>query len=326
MRRDVRPKIRYSLLSLALAAVTALSLFACSRSGEPKDSEANNLPTGPADTVAATGTPDESVTVGADSADLTETATETTPESTAPSTEAPSQSVEVPSPPKETPQPPATPESAAAPLEPVIPSPLGGGSLDTGVAISSLSAAQNKFLSGTVFVGDSICSGLDLYGVLPDDNVLASTSNSVHAIDSFQFTLRGASYDYITALKILDPQNVIFFMGMNDTYLSASSYCDSYAAIISKVRAALPEANLYIASITPVSASCTYTTNGVIDNMNAQVRSRAASIGCGFVDVSSVLKGGDNCLIPEYAAGDGIHISSAAYYKIVTSAASQLAP
>lgn len=312
-----------ALLAMAIAA----SLFSCKTDTPSVDSESvrENLPTDAADTVTDT---ESSAPETTEPATETQTGTEAdtepvetgevetkAPETKAPETKAP-----------ET----GAPESSVspAPVEPVHPtvSTDPDGTLNTHANVKGLTAAQNEFISSTVFVGDSICSGLEAYGVLPDDNVIAATSNSVHDIDRYQVTVGGASYDYVSALKVLNPKTVIFFMGMNDTYLSAAAYCQNYTAILGKVHAALPNARLYVASITPISASCTYTTNANIDNFNAQIRSTVASIGYGYVDISTVLKGDNNCLRPEYSGGDGIHVPGAAYYEIVSSVCAQLAP
>ena len=286
------------LLSAALIAATALALFSCSGSGGAKDTDTlpANLPTDAANTV---GTADD-----ASSLPAATDADAATTESDAPSDG----------------------DAVDAALAPVFPtnSGEGGGSLNTGVNIAGLSAAQNEFLSGAVFVGDSICSGIEIYSVLPDDNVLASTSNSAHDIDSYTFTVNGGEYDYLTALSMLDPATVIFFMGMNDTYLSSTAYCNNYTEILDKVHALLPDAEIYVASITPVSSECTYTTNDTIDEFNRAIRETVASLGYGYVDFSAELKGDDNCLLEEYSSGDGIHVPKEAYNRIISSVCAQL--
>ena len=316
------------ILAAALALVCALSLalFSCVKKiDEPQ----SGMPTGGADTVAAPQTSAKAET-GA-KVDTTEApaATETERKTEAPVTEAPvteAPATEAPAADTEAPAVDNTPTTAPAPLDPVQPTTSvdPDGTLNTHASVTGLNAAQNEFISSTVFIGDSICSGLEIYGVLPDDNVLAATSNSAHDMDSYPMTVGGGSYDYITALKMLNPKTIIFFMGMNDTYLSASAYCTNYTAILGKVHNALPSARLYVASITPISADCTYTTNENIDDFNTQIRSTVASLGYGYVDVATVLKGADNCLLPEYSGYDGIHFPGDAYYKVVKSACEQI--
>ena len=321
-------------LAVALVCAATLTLFSCAKGGTSEETTGDGLPSDAADTVTApetTSAPETTAKPETTEPITTQTETETETE-TETVTEAPATEPIVTEAPVPEPQPPVTeapaPETTAPqPVDPVHPtiSSDPDGTLNTHANVAGLSAAQNEFISSTVFVGDSICSGLEIYGVLPDDNVIAATSNSAHDIDRYLMTVGGASYDYITALKLLNPKTVVFFMGMNDTYLSANSYCKNYTDILGKVHAALPSARLYVAAITPVSASCTYTTNDNIDNFNAQIRSTVASLGYGYVDIATVLKGSNNCLLPEYSGGDGIHVPGEAYYKIVKSVCDQIA-
>ena len=200
-----------------------------------------------------------------------------------------------------------------------------GEDIELTVNIDGFSEADNRFLSGTVFVGDSICSGVSVYGYIPEDQVLATESVSAHTINSYTFPVDGAEYDYAEALKKLQPKTVVFFMGMNDTYLSVDAYCNNYADILRTAHSAVPGAKLYVASITPVAASCTYTTNANIDSFNQAIRTRVASAGFGYVDISTSLKGADNCLMPDYAGPDGIHLPTAAYRIILEDICNQLA-
>ena len=192
-----------------------------------------------------------------------------------------------------------------------------GDRLNAEVKIDGFSDEYNKFLSSTVFVGDSICSGISVYGFLPESSVLATENVSAHTINSYTFDVNGTQYDYAEALKQLNPKTVIFFMGMNDTYTSEDAYCNNYADILRTAHAAVPNAKLYVSSITPIASTSTYTTNARIDSFNEAIQIRVASAGFGYVDISSALKGSDNCLLAEYSGYDGIHLPSDAYRVIL---------
>ena len=314
---------------ILLALVCALSLFSCVKQIEPEETTAPQTSAAPRTNEGSDKSSDTKTlpdTSAAPSDTEAQTERETIVESEPIVTEAPSPDTEAPVV-TDAPAPETDAQTPVVPVDPVHPttSTDPDGTLNTHASVTGLSAAQNEFISSTVFIGDSVCSGLEIYGVLPDDNVLAATSNSAHDMDSYPMTVGGVSYDYISALKLLNPKTVIFFMGMNDTYLSVNAYCTNYTAILAKVHDALPAARLYVASITPVSATCTYTTNANIDEFNTQIKSTVASLGYGYVDIATVLKGADNCLLPEYSGYDGIHVPGEAYYKIVKSVCDQLA-
>ena len=193
----------------------------------------------------------------------------------------------------------------------------------------ALSDADNEFLSGCVFVGDSICSGLSVYKILPKNNVVAKGCVAARSIFDYKFSVGGVNCGLISALTSLKPQNVIFSMGMNDVNMtSAEKYCENYKGILTKVQEALPNAKLYVASITPISADSTFCTNSRIDNFNSTIKSYLATNfpAWGYVDIATLLKNQYNGLSSGYNGGDGIHLAPAAYKTILYQVCRQIGP
>ena len=192
------------------------------------------------------------------------------------------------------------------------------------VNIEGFSAAYNSFLSNTVFVGDSICSGISVYKYLPEEQVLAKENLSVRAIDDYAFKVDGVSCDYVEALQKLSPKTVIFIMGMNDTYTSEKAYCENYKKILEAAHEAVPDAKLYVTSITPIASKSDYTTNAVIDSFNSSIEPVVKEAGFGYIDISTPLQGANNALQAEYSGSDGIHLPSGAYRVILENICDQL--
>ena len=71
------------------------------------------------------------------------------------------------------------------------------------------------FLQNCVFVGDSICSGLGHYGIIPMKNVIAQGNIAARNIFDFTFTIDGSELSLVSALVNADPQYVVFSMGIN---------------------------------------------------------------------------------------------------------------
>lgn len=190
----------------------------------------------------------------------------------------------------------------------------------------TLSASDQKFLEGCVFVGDSICSGLKVYKVLPASRVVAKGSVGVRNIFTFKFTVGKYETDVISALKSLNPKRVIFSMGMNDINMTtAKQYCTNYQTLLTKTQEALPNAQLYAASITPISAGISFSTNSKIDKYNAALQSHLSNYpGWTYVDVSKELKTSANALDKKFNGGDGIHLSPAAYQAYLWQVCKQL--
>ncbi|MBR6106906.1 MAG: hypothetical protein IKQ39_02765 [Oscillospiraceae bacterium] len=189
------------------------------------------------------------------------------------------------------------------------------------------SAEYDAFLTDTVFVGDSICSGLKVYHILPDDNVMAKGSVAARSIFDYKFDVRGNEFGLTYGLTVLDPKFVVFSMGMNDINMtSAEQYCKNYEYILDTVHSVLPNAKLFVASITPISNDITFSTNDKIDTYNQAIKDYLAGLGkgYGYVDISPYLKNQYNGLKLEYSGGDGIHLAPAAYQAILYQVCEQL--
>ncbi len=191
----------------------------------------------------------------------------------------------------------------------------------------TLSAEDQAFLKQCVFVGDSICYGLEVYKLLPDNNVLATGCVAARSINDYTFKINGKSYGYVQGLSILKPKYVIFSMGMNDINItSAAKYCENYKNLLAAAQAALPDSKLYVASITPISNNIKFSTNTKIDTYNQTIKEYLATNypAWGFVDVAPRLKNQYNGLISNYSSGDGIHLSPAAYTAYLLQVCEQL--
>ena len=177
-----------------------------------------------------------------------------------------------------------------------------------------LAADEEEAFAKTVFVGDSICSGFRTYGVMPANNNLAVGNVGARSIFDYTFRVDDEEYDLITALKLVAPTFVVFSMGMNDINMtSEQDYCDNYDGIIEKVREALPDAKLFVASITPTREAPSFT-NARIDLFNEAIKAHLEGTDVTYVDVNTALKdGATNSLIASYDGGDGIHLAPEAY-------------
>ena len=193
----------------------------------------------------------------------------------------------------------------------------------------TLTDNDKAFLSDCVFVGDSICSGLSVYKVLPKSNVVAKGCVAARSIFDYKFSVGGSNLGVVAALKALKPKYVIFSMGMNDVNMtSAQKYCENYKTLLTKVQDALPDAKLVVASITPITTTSTFCTNSRIDTFNSTIKSYLAENypAWGYVDISTLLKNQYNGLISNYTSGDGIHLAPKAYTVILYQVCAQLAP
>lgn len=202
-----------------------------------------------------------------------------------------------------------------APVKDDEPTPGPSGDIGTqSVNIDSFPASYNEFLSRTVFVGDSICSGLRVYGILPNDNVMAVGNVGARSIFNYTFNAHGTEYALPDALALLKPSNVICSMGMNDVNMSSEEkFCENYDSVLAKIHETLPNAKIYVVSITPISAESTFCANEKLDRYNQALKTHLAGTAYTYLDVASIMKNASNALADENNGGDGIHLSPAAY-------------
>ncbi len=175
------------------------------------------------------------------------------------------------------------------------------------------------FLGRCVFVGDSICSGLGHYGIIPMERVIAQGNIAARNIFDFKFTVVGGELSLVSALVNAKPEYIVFSMGINDVNItSEQEFTDNYSKILQTVEGFLPDAKLIMLSITPVDIASTFTTNENIDRFNSALQRLAEeNERWTYIDVTPELKNSENALKSAYSSGDGIHLSPDAYYAVL---------
>lgn len=175
------------------------------------------------------------------------------------------------------------------------------------------------FLGRCVFVGDSICSGLGHYGIIPMERVIAQGNIAARNIFDFTFSVDGGELSLVSALVNANPEYVIFSMGINDVNItSEEEFIDNYCEILSMTEGFLPDAKLIVLSVTPIDISSTFTANEKIDSFNeALSRLPEKNERWTYIDVTKELKNSENALKTAYSSGDGIHLSPDAYHAVL---------
>ncbi len=181
----------------------------------------------------------------------------------------------------------------------------------------------NDFISKCVFVGDSICSGLKAYDILPAKRVLAQGNVAARSIYDYTFKVNGDEMSILAALLELKPEYVVFSMGMNDVNMtSEATYCENYGKLLSEVESFLPDATLIVCSITPITYGETgklFTRPEYIDSFNIAIKEYLDASGKWiYCDVAHEMKNSLNMLKSKYlGSADGVHLAPDAYYAIL---------
>lgn len=246
-----------------------------------------------------------------------QTHTETTltaPEETAPVSAQTSRSGTAPPEPVTTVTEPTTLTEATTTTAPVIPLPEPIAAFSDAYGTYDYSQYAD-LLANTVFVGDSIIYAMEVHGILPPAQIIAKGGLGVRDALDTVFTVDGSEWDVITALITLQPQYVVCSFGLNDIRLeSQEEFLGNYHTLLCYIQDSLPEAQIFVASITPITNDNPWSTNEYIDSYNTALSGFLAEHPeWTFLDIAPELKNAENGLKSGYHNGDGMHLMPEAY-------------
>ncbi len=168
------------------------------------------------------------------------------------------------------------------------------------------SAADDSFFSGSAMLGNSLAQGMMLYSGLNTMTYICKESIGVNSAETYIEELCTGSYD-----------RVYIEFGINEIYMDAAAFADAYADIVARIQNAMPEAEIYVMALTPVTkersdgGSFTMTR---INAFNTALREMCAENACWFLDCCTPLEDGTGYLQSAYAGWDGSpHLSAAGY-------------
>lgn len=186
-------------------------------------------------------------------------------------------------------------------------------------------AKDSSYLDSCAFVGDSIMEGFSAYGFLPENQVFASVGLNPYQLNTNAIQTYYGSVTALSAVLYAKPENLYIMMGMNGVAWDINNDMTSeIGTFIDNVKTSLPSVNIYLMSVTPVSAEREAKAsaadgkilNSQIDDFNSSLLSLADEKNIYYLDINSYLKGSNGCL-PSDVTSDGIHISKAVYEDIL---------
>ena len=173
---------------------------------------------------------------------------------------------------------------------------------------------DKDYFSSSLFIGDSISTGLSLYGFLDQDNVFAqqglAPSTALDAeIDGVTLS------DKIASFK---PKKIFVMLGTNSVgYADNETLAASMNELVEKI-SGLTKAKIYVISIPPITPEAEQSdenelTKKDIDDYNAKLKTAVSGSGASFIDLNSVLSNSDGYFDADYAEMDGIHFMGTTY-------------
>ena len=180
------------------------------------------------------------------------------------------------------------------------------------------SEEQINYLHNCAFLGDSTCLGYCRYSLIEEPRVLGNGGVAARNIHTHTFTQWGQEVDFLTGLRNTGCDQLYFQMGMNDVrIISADEYKENYKVMLKEVKEFIPDANIHILSVTPITEDSDFYPNERIDMLNEKLKEIAAEEGYTFIDTASVVRNEKGFLKDELCSGDGIHMVTEAYYLML---------
>lgn len=202
---------------------------------------------------------------------------------------------------------PETPEATTAPIS---------SSVGTSYGDSPNSAFYQQRLT---IAGDSIAYGFNAYGLVPSERNIATESVSMWNLDYFTFS---TGLGLIDTVGYLQPSLLYMSMGMNDVNVStAEEFAERYRNAINRIREQVPNINIVVAGITPVTDDSEFASNYTIQSFNTALKNMISELNSNHVyyfDAYSVVADpATNALQYENTGGDGIHLATQCYYDLL---------
>ncbi len=203
-------------------------------------------------------------------------------------------------------------ESSSLPPESSETAPSSTVSSETPASSGSSADPIGDFFENTVFIGDSRTEGLRLFGVAPDATFYSAEGLAINTVYTQPAVdLNGQKVTVPAALKQQSFEKVYVMFGINELGWPVDSFVSRYGAFLDDVRAAQPQAVIYVQNIFPVtqnkSASDSIYNNTNIRTFNAKIKAMVEEKGLRYVDLYSAFQD-ESGNLPVGVSPDGVHL------------------
>lgn len=173
------------------------------------------------------------------------------------------------------------------------------------IEIDDKNKSYSEIFKDNLFVGDSITDSLSFYEILEERNVIAKLG----------FTVVQGEKE-INKIKKANPSNIYLLFGMNDVLMGidGQKFAENYAEFVHKIQDELPDANIYVQSVIPVSPNVKQKkpllNNANIDKFNETLMQMCKDENINYIDLVPLLENDSELYEP-----DGIHLKYK-FYKL----------
>ena len=174
------------------------------------------------------------------------------------------------------------------------------------------------FFQNDLFIGDSISTGLYLYDYLDKANVFAEVglnpeSAAVKEVDGATCIQRAQS---------INAKHIYIMLGSNGlAFLDADYMASKMSELAEKLKAACPNAQICIISISPVTKAHDAEgaeTMSKVNAYNSALEKVCTAGGYKYIDICSLLKDEEGYFADKYAEEDGLHFKGNTYKLLLS--------
>lgn len=179
---------------------------------------------------------------------------------------------------------------------------------------------ENDWFEDAAFLGDSLTDGLLLYSDIRGPANLSYKGLTVQSVRTDKvIRLNGQKYTPLEALGKQSYGKVYILLGINELgWYNDQRFYNCYAQLIDLVRAAQPDAQIYLQTLLPVTAekseSHEWLKNEKIAVYNDLIAQLAGEKGVYLVDAHAALAD-ENDAPPADESVDGVHLTKAGYQR-----------
>lgn len=171
----------------------------------------------------------------------------------------------------------------------------------------------------SVFLGDSIISGISFYEFLPSSQVVSNDNVTSDKIQS-----------HIDSALSSNPSKVFLMVGLNDANYGTrdgKTIAGFIGDVVREIKSKNSSVNVYILSVLPVTAAFESRSNirikqSVLDELNESLSNNAAEYGATFINVADAYKD-ENGYLKTECTGNGCNIYGE-YYPFMLNGISKL--
>jgi lysophospholipase L1-like esterase len=154
-----------------------------------------------------------------------------------------------------------------------------------------------------IFIGDSLIEYFDWQQRFPGHQVLNLGLSGE--------TVQGLYARVRRIVSAASAPDVLFIMsGINNLAMDDFKIMDEYERLLKSLKTAFPSSLIVVQSILPVTM---YADNKQIEDINAELKTKAKGLKISFLDVYSVFVDSEGAPKTEYLLEDGVHLSEKGY-------------